>query len=185
VCAGLLTIWPREILAAIFVPCYHSRAMNLFRKNYVTMVRNASQGENHTFRSFFVALGGEESDALRDGALSCSVFVSSVLYLQNSSLEFSGQDRWLQYVHANVPSTEKDMEAHGWHIIEDLREGAVVTWEARPGADGTPHLHQGFFVGNDRAVSNGSNSTLMPEEHHITYDGTREVIRIWWHPALD
>ena len=34
--------------------------------------------------------------------------------------------------------------------------------EASASADETPHLHAGFYVGDDRAVSNGSNSTLMP-----------------------
>jgi hypothetical protein len=93
--------------------------------------------------------------------------------------------RWISFVHANVGPTEEDMVRNGWTEISDLREGAVVSWAARPGADGTPHRHIGFFVGNDRAISNGSNTTLMPEEHHITYDGAREIEHIWWHPMLD
>jgi hypothetical protein len=25
----------------------------------------------------------------------------------------------------------------------------------------------------------------MPEEHHYTYEDTRKIERIWWHPVLD
>ena len=137
------------------------------------------------FRTFLVEKDGADVDALRDGALSCSVFVSSVLYMQNSSLEHTGEERWIAYVHANVPSTEKDMKEHGWKEIDELRKGAVLTWEESPGADGTMHFHQGFYLGGGKAVSNGSNSTRMPEEHHVTYNDSRKVVRIWWHAALD
>jgi hypothetical protein len=164
---------------------YYDAVMNRFTKNYLSMVRNAARGDNNMFRNYYLERDGVEVDVLKDGAFSCAVFVSSVLYLQNSSLEFAGRPRWISYVHANVPSNEKDMEANGWRRIEELREGAVITWEPKPGADGTPHLHQGFFVGNERAVSNGSNSTLMPQEHHVTYDGTRKIERIWWHESLE
>ena len=158
----------------------------VFTKNYLAMVRNSARGENHMFRNFYILLDGTERDALRGGALGCGVLVSSILYLQNSSLQFMGKPPWIQYVHANVGPTEDDMARNGWHHhLDQLREGAVISWVARPGADGTPHRHMGFYIGNDRAVSNGSNTTLMPEEHHVTYDGTRKIDRIWWHPVLD
>ncbi len=157
----------------------------LKHKNYLAMVRNAAKGQNHMFRNFFIAIDGVEHDALKDGGLGCGTFVSSVLYLQNSSLEFAGRPKWLSFVHANVLAVEKDMQANGWQLINEPKEGAVVTWEQKPGADGTMHWHMGFYVGGGRAVSNGSNSTLMPEEHDATYSGTRKIERIWWHPVLD
>lgn len=156
-----------------------------FKKNYLAMIRNAALGENHIFQNFYITIDGVERDALNGGSLACGTFVSSLLYLQNSTLEFLKKPRWIQFTHANVPAVEKDMESCGWHQNDDLREGAVITWETKPGVDGTPHLHMGFYLGNDRAVSNGSNSTLMPEKHHFTYDGTRQIIRRWWHSALD
>jgi hypothetical protein len=157
----------------------------LFKKNYLAMVRNAALGENHMFQNFSIAFDGTERDALRGGKASCGTFLSSVLYLQNSTLEFLGKPRWIRFVHANVTSVEKDMQECGWVIIPEPREGAIITWEAKLGEDGLMHLHSGFCIGNDRAVSNGSNSTLMPEEHHVTYEGTRKIDRIWWHPELD
>ena len=160
-----------------------------FKKNYLAMIRNVARGENHTFQNFYITIDGVERDALNGGSLACGTVVSSVLYLQNSTLEFLKKPRWIAFTHANVPAAEKDMEACGWHQIDEVREGAIITWEAREGTDvpvyGNMHLHMGFYIGNDRAVSNGSNSTLMPEEHHYTYDGARKILRIWWHPELD
>lgn len=161
----------------------------LFKKNYLAMIRNSSKGENHMFRNFYITLDGVERDALANGALGCGVFVSSILYLQNSSLEFMKKPKWISFVHANMPAVEKDMAANGWHEIKDLREGAIIIWEAREGTNvpvyGNMHLHAGFYIGNDRAVSNGSNTTLMPEEHHCTYNETRKILRILFHPFLE
>lgn len=153
------------------------------------MIANAAKGESRMFQNFYITIDGEERDALKGGALSCGTFLSSVLYLQNSTLEFLKKPRWISFVHANIPATEKDMRENGWYEIQEPREGAVLIWEAREGTDipvyGNMHLHAGFSIGNNRAVSNGSNTTLMPEEHHITYEGTRTIIRIWWHAELE
>lgn len=161
----------------------------IFKKSYLAMIRNAAKGENHMFRNFYITIDGVERDALADGALGCGVLVTSILYLQNSTLEFLKKPRWISFTHASVISTEKDMAKNGWFIISDLREGAIITWEAREGREvpvyGNMHIHMGFYLGNERAISNGSNSTLMPEEHHYTYGGTRKIERIWWHLALE
>lgn len=137
------------------------------------------------FRNLYALVDGVEQDILRDGQVSCAVFVSALLYLQNSVLEFEGKPRWISYTHATVPSTEKDMEQNGWIQISELREGAVITWEPITYDDGATHWHIGFYMGNDRAISNSSNETGVPKEHHVTYEGKRQVARIWWHPSLD
>ena len=161
----------------------------LLKKNYLAMIHNSAKGENHMFRNFFITLDGVERDALADGALGCGVIISSILYLQNSTLEFLKKPKWISFTHASVISTERDMEKNGWVHIPEVREGAIITWEARKGREvpvyGDMHLHMGFYIGNERAVSNGSNTTLMPEEHHYTYDGARKISRIWWHPELE
>ncbi len=142
--------------------------------SYLAMVRNSVKGETHLFRTVIADVDGEQKDILRDGALSCGFFVSSILYL----------NKLIGDMHTGVAGLERDMAASGWVQIPELREGAVVVWEPREGASGAPHLHAGFAIGNNRAISNGSNSTHMPEEHHITYDDTRTVDRIWWSPKL-
>jgi hypothetical protein len=157
----------------------------LFKKNYLAMIRNAAKGENHLFQSFFIAIDGMEQDALRGGALGCGTVASSILYLQNPMLEFLKRPRWLSFTHANVAAVEKDMEQNGWYGVDDLREGAVIVWEPLAGADSTLHLHMGFYLGDDMAMSNGSNSTLMPKIHPVNADEGRKIIRIWWHPELE
>lgn len=160
--------------------------MSLFKENYLAMVRNSAKGENHMFRTYFVEVNGKRVNALQDGGLSCAAFASGIMYLQNPALESAGRPRWLASTHANVGSTEKDMEQNGWRQVgTEPREGDVIVWDPKSGADGTMHWHMGFCVGGGRAVSNGSNSTLMPEEHDQTYGGTRAIARVWRHPALE
>jgi hypothetical protein len=147
----------------------------LRKKSYLAMVVNAARGENHMFRNLWASVDGEVRDINKDGALSCGFFASALLYL----------NKFIGDMHAGVTGLERDLAASGWTQATELREGAVLVWEPRTGGDGTPHLHAGFYIGNDRAVSNGSNTTHMPEEHHATYDGTRKIERIWWHPDLE
>lgn len=147
----------------------------LKKKSYLAMVGNAARGENHMFRNLWASVDGEVRDINNNGALACGFFASAILYL----------NKLIGDMHSGVAGLERDLAASGWAQVPELKDGAVLVWESRPGADGTPHLHAGFSIGNDRAVSNGSNSTLMPEEHHVTYDGTRKIDRIWWHSELE
>lgn len=147
----------------------------LKKKSYLAMIRNSVQGEVRMFRNLYALVDGVEKDILRDGQVSCGVFVSAILTLNGL----------IDGPHATVLSTERAMERHGWVQISDLREGAVVTWDAITYDDGATHWHIGFYMGNDRAISNASNDTGVPKEHHATYDGKRQIARIWWHPVLD
>lgn len=152
----------------------------LKKKNYLAMIENAAKGENWMFRNLYVEENGQEKDVLENGGLSCAVFVSSILYLFNSILEFSGKPKWISLTHANVPSIEKDMLKNSWHQINDLRQGAILVWEKKDG-----HSHAGFYMGNNEAISNSSRDTGFPVKHHYTYNGTRKIEKIYWHPALN
>jgi len=151
----------------------------LKKKSYLAMVHNAVKGENHMFQQKFALVDGVEQDILDGGSLACVFFLSSVLYV----------NKLIGDMHANMLGLEKDLAASGWQQVAEPKEGAVIIWDRRPTEKERSFeptlLHAGIYVGNDRAVSNGSNSTLMPEEHHYTYDGTRNIIRIWWHPELE
>ncbi len=150
-----------------------------FKKNYLSMIENAAKDKNWMFRNFYIIQDGIEKDALEDGGLSCAVFASSILYLHNSLLEFLKKAHWIAFTHANVTSTEKDMLSSGWFQINELRPGAVLIWEKQE------HEHMGFFVGADQAISNDSQGTGFPWKHHVTYNNTRKVEKILWHPELD
>ena len=157
----------------------------LFKRNYLTQIENFVKGENHLFRNFFVEKGGKIEDSLEDGRNSCAVMVSHILYSFNSLLEFLNKERWIKFIHLTVDSTEKDMTENGWHEISDLRPGAILIWEKKDGRSGMPHNHIGFFVGGETAVSNDSKGTGFPTRHHITYNDTRKIEKIYWHPELD
>lgn len=131
------------------------------------------------FRNFYAEDGGIEKDVLENGGLSCSAFASSILYLHNSLLEFLGKPHWIKLTHANTKSAIKDMLEHGWYEIKELKPGAVLVWEEI----GFPHM--GFCVSETEAISNDSRGTGFPWKHHITYNGTRKIEKIYWHPELD
>lgn len=147
----------------------------LKKKNYLAMVKNAAAGENRMFRNIYALVDGVEKDILEDGNLSCAAFVSGVLAMHGL----------IDRPHAAVAGTEKALEAAGWVVIPEPRAGAVLSWVSISYSDTRTHGHLGFFIGNERAVSNASNGVGVPREHHWTYDGSRTVERIWWHPSLD
>lgn len=151
----------------------------LKKKSYLAMIRNAAKGENHMFRNLYATVDGAEQDINKDGALACGFFASAVLYV----------NKLIKDMHAGVAGLERDLAASGWQQIQEPREGAVLVWESQPGTFvpgmGELHGHLGFYLGNERAVSNGSNTTLMPEEHHYTYNGARKIERVWWHSSLE
>ena len=150
------------------------------------MIENSAKGENWMFRNFYVETDGKGSDALDNGHLSCAAFASSILYLFNSVLEFLGGSKWIGFTHANTSSTEKDMLAHGWQEIKELKPGAVLIWENKLAEDDNrEYPHIGFYVGNDEAISNDSRGTGFPLKHHYTYNGTRKIEKIYWHSQLD
>lgn len=157
-----------------------------FKKNYLAMIENAAKGENWIFRNFYVVQDGMEKDVYKDGRWSCSVFVSSILYLHNSMLEFLKKEHWIKFTHANVESTTKDMTANGWYEIKELHPGAVIVWENKLGKDDNAmHSHNGFCVNETEAISNDSKGSGFPHKHHITYNDTRGIAKILWHPELD
>jgi len=150
------------------------------------MIENSVKDQNWMFRNFFVEDNGVEKDVLEDGRLSCAVFVSSILYLFNSGLEFTSKQRWIKFTHANIPSTEKDMQDSGWYEIKELKPGSIIIWEKK-NANNSENWHMGFYVGNDVAISNdsGKGNTGIPHRHHYTYNDTRKIEKIYWHPELD
>ncbi|OGN16836.1 MAG: hypothetical protein A3F98_01390 [Candidatus Yanofskybacteria bacterium RIFCSPLOWO2_12_FULL_41_8] len=148
----------------------------LKKKNYLTMIENAAKGENWMFRNQYFEVDGKETDVLENGGLSCAMFLSSVLYL----------NKLIGDIHTTVVGTEKDMLESGWFEIKDLEPGAVIIWEQKLGdKDGLPHYHNGFYIGSNMAISNNSKDTGFPWKHHYTYNNTRKIEKIYWHPVLD
>ena len=149
----------------------------LKKKSLLVIVTNSVKGgDNYLFKNIYAKnQQGEEIDILENGENSCAVFVSWILL----ALEM------IKRPHATVGGVEKDLADSGWYEIKDLRQGAVLLWESKPGQyDGLPHRHLGFFMGNNEAISNDTPSGF-PRRHHATYNDSRKIEKIYWHPDLD
>ena len=79
-----------------------------------------------------------------------------------------------------------------WVEIEKPKPGAVIIWEPFKAAihglfgDKEAKLwHIGFCVTEMEAISNDSKGSGFPWRHHITYNGTRKIEKIYWHSELD
>lgn len=112
------------------------------------------------FRSLFVINEkGKKLDALKNGDLACAFFVSCVLKI------FS----LIDYPHATVDSTIRDMLENGWHRTKKFKPGNVLLWEKNK----TGRRHLGFYIGDNKAVSN-SYKNKFPIIHHITYGKNKD-----------
>ncbi len=127
------------------------------------------------FRNLYVESDGVEKDILDNGRLSCAVFVSSILYI----------NKLISDIHATVERTVEDLLSSGWSETTNFQPGAVLVWEKKDFGDGVEHSHIGFYIGNNKAVSNSSFNEGVPVEHDYTYDNTRKIEKILWHPELD
>jgi hypothetical protein len=146
----------------------------LKKKNYLKMIENSAKGENFMFRNLFAQVNEAEVDILENGNLSCAIFCSAILYLQ----------KMINDIHTTVSGVEKDMKVSGWTEIDLPKVGCVVVWNKIKYDDNSEHSHIGFYMGNDRAISN-SYKDGMPKEHHYTYNGTRKIEKIYWHDQLN
>ena len=169
----------------------HNIKIKLLKSLLAVVENSVKGGNNYLFRNLYAEENGKEIDILENGRNACAVLVSWILYLFNPTLEFLKKPRWIQFTHATVYSTEKDMVANGWYEIKDLRPGAVIILEKKMGDNGllgkkdVEFMHMGFCVSATEAISNSSKGTGFPWKHHITYNGTRKIEKIYWHPELD
>jgi len=144
--------------------------------SYIAMIRNSIN--TGMFRNFYARVDGKKSDVLRNGDLSCAIYVSAILVVF----------RLIKETHATVASTLRDMEEYGWKNIKRPRIGSIIMWEEKLFDSGEYHKHIGFYVGSDMAISNSSKSG-MPKTHHWTYGSRnnkpkRKVVGIYWHNKL-
>lgn len=140
----------------------------LLLKNYLTVAR-ASVG-SPMFRKLYYEIGERETEVLRDGDLSCAVFVSTILKI------FS----LVPKIHTTVKWTVAGMKRAGWQPIKKPRPGAVIVYGPKKFKSGETHKHVGIYVGNGKAVSNSSKNR-SPKIHKWNY---RPVEEILWNNKL-
>lgn len=143
----------------------------LFFNTYLAVIKN-SIGSN-LFRNFYVKVGDEQTDIMRNGELSCAFYVSSVLALF----------KFIKEVHGTVDSTVKDLQESDWEIIKEPKIGSILVWEKIDFGDNDIHKHIGFFVGDNTAISN--NYKLgYPTSHNWNFNDTRRVDVIFWNQKI-
>lgn len=131
------------------------------------------------FRRLYAEVDGTEVDILRDGQVSCAVFVSALLVMAEL----------LPKMCATVSGLERQLQANGWQQVDTVSPGAVIIWEASAQASGEEHLHAGFALSAEEAVSH-SDKGRVPEKHHYTFGVTssgapvRAIERVYIHRDL-
>lgn len=140
-------------------------------ESYLAIVRNSVGSQ--AFRNIFASDKGEHRDILNNGRLSCAYFVSSILKIFDLA----------RSPHATVSGTVRDLLSSGWVEINELKPGAVIEWkEIDYGPEGK-HKHIGFYVGDNKAVSNDFEAGKIIE-HELYFRG-REIEKILWNQALE
>ncbi len=156
----------------------------ILNESYIKAIKN-SVGSN-LFRNLFARVNGEKKDILEDGTLSCAIYTSSILYLF----------KLITGTHATVKGTVADLEKSGWTKTKKPREGAILVWEAQELGSGEAHKHIGFYINENKAISN-SFKKRRPILHHWTFGiknglpagkagrPVRKVEQIFWNKKLD
>lgn len=148
-------------------------------ENYIETIRK-SVGST-MFQTTWAEVDGERKDITKAGQTSCASYVSKILMIFS---EFG----LLKMKHAGTQGLLTDMRNCGWIKIDEPKVGSIIHWE-KALQNGEENEHIGFYIGDNKAISNSSKRGT-PEEHHFTYgeqDGTpnRKIIGIYWHPKLD
>ncbi|MCE9586236.1 hypothetical protein K8R04_02875 [Candidatus Uhrbacteria bacterium] len=126
--------------------------------SYLAIIRD-SIGSRMFRHLYAIAEDGTRKEILQNGRLACAYYVAFILY----------HFQLVASPHATVESTVKDMEEHGWSVVDTPEVGDVLVWEASvEHVEDESHTHIGFYVGDERAVSNQS-STGEIVEHDWTF----------------
>ena len=126
------------------------------------------------FRHVYVLDNGEKRDILKNGELSCAYYVSCILKLFNL----------ISDLHTTVDGAIKDMLNSDWGLTEKLVPGNILVWEDKKSSNGEIHSHLGFYLGEDKAISN-SKGKGTPIIHHFTYNQERKIIKILTHKIIE
>ncbi len=137
-------------------------------ETYIALIENSLGSK--LFRTLIADVDGVRSNILRDGQLSCAIFVSSILMLIGL----------IDRVHATVASTVAKLEQSGWKRVRVPKKGDVLVWEEKKFGD-EQHRHIGFYLGDELAVSQSS-KRKVPVKHHWTNNGKRRIKLILHYP---
>lgn len=145
---------------------------------YLSVIKNSVGSK--MFRHSYADVDGKKTDITKNGHLSCTFYVSSILKMFGLIKE----------VHTTVKGGINDLEESGWIKIKKPRTGCVLLWEPKKFDENRTHMHLGFYLGKGKAISNDE-KVHVPKVSHWTNgkdkEGkpTREVMAIYWHKNLE
>ncbi len=125
----------------------------LQKESYLAMIRNAEGSK--LFRNLYARIGGERSDITKGGVTSCAYFVSIILHAFYL----------VETPHATVAGLERDLLRSGWQKTDTPHEGDIIVWEPVMQA-GSMNAHVGFYIGEDKAISNDFEMRLIMRHHY-------------------
>ena len=141
----------------------------LYFETYLAVIKNSLT--SRLFRNFYALVNGKKKDLTKNGDLSCAFFVSFILFHFHQ----------IKAGHVTVESTVADLKKGGWKEIKKPQIGCVIVWKQKAFSHG--HKHIGFYVGNDKAVSN-SHKLGHPIKYHWTFGNQRNIEVILWNPKF-
>ena len=142
----------------------------LIFNTYIAVIKNSVGSA--LFKNYYAKVNGKKKDIMRQGELSCAFYASSVLVLF----------KLIKEVHGTVDSTTNDLKKSGWKAIKKPRLGSILVWE-KLDFGGETHKHIGFYIGNNKAISN-SYQLGYPFIHHWSFNNKRKVDFIFWNQKL-
>jgi len=139
---------------------------------YLAVIKN-SVGTKF-FRNFYAKVNGKRTDVMKNGELSCAFFVSTILAFF----------KLIKEVHTTVDSTIKDLKISGWKITKRPKIGSIIIWEKQDFGNVDFHRHIGFYIGDNKAISNSSKFGYSAK-HHWTFKNKRKIEMIFWNKKLN
>lgn len=121
------------------------------------------------FRQWYCTVDGKRTEAMRNGELSCALYVTSILKI----FDLIAQPE------ITVHRAIRAMKRRAWKPIARPRKGAVIVWGEEQ-RNGEVHKHIGFYIGGGMAISNHS-KRRAPAIHPFAY---RPVTEILWNEKL-
>ena len=138
---------------------------------YLAVIKNSVGSK--LFRNFYAKINGKKTDIMQNGELSCAFYVSSVLMLF----------KFIKEIHGTVDSTVNDLKQNGWEKIDKPQIGSILIWEEMNFGNNNVHKHIGFFIGENKAVSNSSKLNY-PVVHNWNFNNKRKIDIILWNQKI-
>ena len=144
-------------------------------KNYLSLIKKSA--DSKMFQNIYILENKKEKDILEGGKLSCAYYVSCILKIFNLINQENSP-------HAGVNGLLRNMFQSGWKETKNLKEGNIILWDEKRYSSKSIHYHVGFYLGNNKAISN-SGEDKIPKIHHYTYNNKRKIVKIFTHKIVN